>query len=178
MVVAQIRFFATRSDLGRILPLFEKAAPVQYVRFGWHDSVKPTSYKTYTELPDLGIAVNEQAAAGVAYLVCDAGSQLHPRRIEPSGQIKYAYDQLYNPDTIVFAPGGLWRPDILLYGEFGCVVSTEVPRRLMRRARAALKKTCKAIRACYVGPEAEQMLRAGGRLTIAERSPKEFDLAL
>jgi hypothetical protein len=170
-------FFATRNDLDPILRLFEQAAPVRYTLFDWHDSISPTSYTTYTEIPNLGVPTRGRAGCP-KYLVCEAGSQLHPRRIEPQGQVKYAFDQLYNPDTIVFAPGGLWRHDILLPGEFSCAVETDVSRRLMRRARAALKKTCKTIRANYVGPEAEQMLLAGKRLTAAEQSPREFDLAL
>jgi len=85
-------------------------------------------------------------------------------------------DQLVNPDTVVLNPGGVWRGDILLYGRVATVSGSAESQRLMRRFRAAIRSGFRQVRAFWVGPEALRMLHSGKRLTIAEQSPRGFDL--
>ena len=91
----------------------------------------------------------------------------------------YSFDQLENPDTITFSAGGLWK-DMLLYGRFAtCTASfSPISKKLLQRYTYHVRKHFKYIGAYYVGQEAEEMLRQGKRLTLAEQTPKNFDLQL
>ena len=89
-------------------------------------------------------------------------------------------DQFYNPDTITFSPGGRWTEDVLLYGRFATVSAffSDYAKRLMNRFRYQSEKHFVRVRGSYVGPGAMALLKAGKRLTIAQQSPREFDLSL
>jgi len=94
------------------------------------------------------------------------------------GVRRFAIDQLKNPDTITFSPGGLWNNDILLHGRVATASQSKSSQALMKRFKAALQKTFVKVKAFYVGPQALMLLKNGQRLTISAQSPREFDLAI
>ena len=70
--------------------------------------------------------------------------------------------------------------EIVLYGRFATVSAcfSEPAKRLMARFRYRVQKMFVRLGAYHVGPKALDLLKAGKRLTIAEQSPREFDLIL
>jgi len=92
------------------------------------------------------------------------------------GVDRFAIDQLDNPDTITFTPGGVWKEDILLHGGIGTASQSKTSEALMKRFRTIVKKAFVKVQAFYVGPQAFELLRRGKRLTISAQSPQEFDL--
>ena len=171
------RFFATKNDLIPVLRGVEQRVPVKYVLFGHFRTPESPTFRRGEEIPNLGIAPGESHVSCPIFLICDPSLKL---KAEPINDGKmYSFDQLENPDTITFSTGGLWK-DILLYGRFAtCTASfSPVSKKLFQRYAYHVRKRFKHIGAYYVGPEAEEMLNQGKRLTLAEQTTKSFDLQL
>src|SRR5215472_4541180 len=168
-------FFATKNDLVPVLRCVEQRTPVKYVLFGHFPIPESPTFRRGEEIPNLGIAPGESHVSCPIFLICDPGLKLITRAINGV----YSFDQLENPDTITFSTGGLWK-DILLYGEFATCTGSFSPiaKRLLQRYTYQVRKHFKYIGAYYVGAEAEEMLKQGKRLTLAEQTPKSFDLQL
>jgi len=92
------------------------------------------------------------------------------------GLERFSIDQLVNPDTITFTAGGLWNGEILLHGRFGTASESKSSQELLKRFGDAIATEFTKINAFYVGSNALELLKRGTRLTIAEQSPREFDL--
>jgi hypothetical protein len=170
---SQIQFFATRSDLLPILEAVEKDRQIKYVKFGASDSQNSVSFPNSTAIPDLGKASSESSISSATFLICERSEELRPRQV--AGH-RYVFDQLVNPKTITFTPGGLW-DEILLNGRFA-TASTEVSSLgLLKLFQSLVRKRFEKIKAYYVGEEAAQMLDHGKRLTIGAQSARMFDLS-
>lgn len=170
-------FFATENDIIPVLRGVEKSLPVKYVPSGVSSSPDPQVFARGEDIPNLGIAAGASAILCSSFLICESALNLRARSID--GGRTFTMDQLENPDTVAYLTGGQWK-DILLYGRFAtCTAPNSTQsKRLLQRYTYQLKKRFKYIGGYYVGPEAEQMLRQGKRLTIAEQSPENFDLKL
>jgi hypothetical protein len=170
-------FFATKNDILPVLRGVEARLPVKYVLSGHFPTPTAPVYDRGEDIPDLGTAPGESHVWCPSFLICDASLKLTPRPIQ-GGRV-YAFDQLQNPDTISYSTGGLWK-DILLYGEFATCTGafSTAAQKLLQRYSYQLRKHFKYIRGYHVGKEAEEMLRQGKRLTLAEQTPKTFDLQL
>jgi hypothetical protein len=99
---------------------------------------------------------------------------------QSDGIRSFHIDQLYNQDTMTFSPGGLWRSNILLYGRFHAIYSSsfKAAKQLVGKFNYQFRKHFTKIGVYYVGPAAQVLLKNGARLTIAEQSPRDFDLRL
>ena len=170
----QIRFFATMNDLVSVLEIVESQRNIKYVKYGRQNNPLVKSFVTVKALPNLGTASNEAAINCDSFLISCREEAIIARNIEGS---LYILDQLLNPDTITFTPGGLWRKDVLLHGRFATVSETTASVVLLKLIGLSLRKKFKRIKAFYVGGEAEQMLDAGKRLAIAVQSPRKLDLS-
>ncbi len=173
----QTMFFATKDDLVPMLKQVEEKGPLKYVKFGRSLSHEVESFSRASDIPNLGIATCESAIGSDTFLVCYPESQIKVGVVNQSDGIRsFHTDQLINPDTITFSSGGMWKPDILLYGRVASASNSPISKSLMRRFQSSIKKHFVKIGACYVGPNALEALKDGKRLTIAEQSPREFDL--
>lgn len=173
----QIRFFALREDLIPVLEAFEAPDPLKYIPTGTSDSSDYMTFRHGVDIPDLGNASNATAINSASFLVCSPDVEINIRSLTiAGGKTRFAFDQLSNPDTVTFTPGGLWECDILLHGRVATVSQSKVSQALVRRYLKALQKTFNKVKAFYVGPQALVLLRSGRRLTISAQSPREFDL--
>jgi len=170
----QIRFFATQNDLVPVLEAVEAGRAIMYVKFGWSDSQLPESFPTVTMLPNLGTASHEAAINCDSFLICLREKAIRARQVPGP---RYVFDQLLNPETVTFAPGGFWGNDVLLHGRFATTSSEMFSVELMKLLGSAVRKRFDKIKAFYVGEEAAQMLDSGKRLTIAVQSPRMLDLS-
>lgn len=169
--------FATASDLLPVLEAVESRHRIKYVRRGPTSGPHADEFTSGSTLPHLGVA-NHPAAIGVpGYLVADEDTIVQPQRIvSRDGTVWFTVDQMLNPDTIEFSPGGMWQDVALLSGRIETISDTAPAQRLLRAYRAAVRKRFGRIRAYWVGPEAEALLDAGVRLTAAVASPTLYDL--
>ncbi len=178
----QVRFFALKEDLLHLLELVESKGEIKYVRIGsfLRDQVKGelASFAAGAELPDLGKASVDQGVACDSFLVCDRAMPITLRVLEIAGGDRVCLDQISNPDSIVFNPGGVWSEDIVLNGCIGTASESQASQALMRRFQSSIKKCFTKVKAFYVGPNALGLLKSGKRLAGAVQSPKEYDLSL
>jgi hypothetical protein len=90
--------------------------------------------------------------------------------------MRYAVDELINPDSITLSHGGFSSPEVLLYGRVSTASVSAVAKALYSAYANAIAKQFVRIQAFWVGPQAAEFLRKGCRLTIGAHSPKEYDL--
>ena len=175
----QILFFASRNDIIAVLDRFDATGAVKYVPSGTISSPSCSGFDKGSSIPNLGTASNASAINSQTFLICTSDTEISLRPLADNDcRIRFAVDQLQNPDTIVFSPGGLWNNNILLSGRAGTVSQSRLSQDLMKRFQRALKADFQKVRAFYVGPEAMESLKNGQRLTTAAQSPPEFDLSL
>jgi hypothetical protein len=171
-----VLFFALKEDLLPVLELVESKGALKFVRMGnfaRHEVKDGISvFDTGAGIPNLGKASADSTAACEAFLVCERET---PVNLRPVGE-RVCIDQLANPDSVVFTPGGIWNEDVVLNGVIGTASDSEISKALLKRFQAAVKKTFSKVKAFYVGPKALALLESGKRLAGAVQSPREFDL--
>jgi hypothetical protein len=175
-----ILFFALNEDLLSLLELVDSKGPLKYVRMGnfARAAIKEglSIFDTGVGIPNLGKATAESSAACEAFLVCEQKTPIDLRAFHGSAGERVCVDQLTNPDSVVFTPGGVWNEDIVLHGRVATASESRISQALMKRFQAPTKRTFSKVKAFYVGPKALRLLESGKRLTISAQSPREFDL--
>ncbi len=169
----QIHFFATKADLLPVLESIEKAREIKYVQCGGASGPTAAEFFCSNSLPNLGFASSESSISSETFLICARSEEVRPRKVAG----RYLFDQLYNPNTVTFTPGGLWGKNVLLCGRFATTTTEGVARDLMKLMRSAVRTHFKKVKAYYLGKEAEQMLDGGKRLASAAQSPRTHDLS-
>jgi hypothetical protein len=133
-------------------------------------------YGSIEDIPDLGRATADSAISSREFLMVKKNCTVNMESVATVHGKRYVIDQLLNPNSVTFAPGGLWGSDVLLNGRFATVHNDEGSQALMKQFAKILRKSFRKLKAYWVGPEAERLLEAGKRLTIAAQTPREFDL--
>ena len=170
-----IQFFATKSDLEGLFEAVEKSLPLIFVEAGRFDSPSPSIFHSIKELPSLGKASANSSTNCRLYLVGELNLEIHARRL--SSAPRFAFDQLENPKTVICNPGGIWESRALIRGNIGTATKEAASMKLMRILDVNIKKNFANIRGIFVGSEAGKLWKQELRLTGAEQSPTEFDLA-
>jgi hypothetical protein len=175
----QRHFFAMADDL---IPVFERAdkkQPLVYTLAGLFDSPELIHAERGADLPSLRQPAPCKGTVGrPRYLVLPRELSVQIREVpQRAGGIKYAVDQLINPDSITISHGGVPEPSILLNGEVGTCTDSEISVSLYRSFANAIGKHFVQVRAFWVGPEAYRLFKNGWRLTGNVDSPREYDLA-
>jgi hypothetical protein len=93
-----------------------------------------------------------------------------------TGGVRYAIDQMENPDSITFSHGGFYSPDVLISGRVATISVTPTGKKLQSAFSNAIAKEFTRVNAFYVGPDAYERLRQGCRLTFNVDAPSEHDL--
>jgi hypothetical protein len=173
----QLLFFATKEDLRPLLAAVERVVPIDYVLMGIYPAEVAEKYGSIEDIPNLGRATTDSASTSGEFLVVKKNCTVKTRSVAGvDGKTRYFIDQLLNPNSVTFAPGGLWDSDVLLNGRFATVHDDEGSQALIKQFAKVLRKSFRKLKAYWVGPEAERLLEAGKRLTIAAQTPREFDL--
>ncbi len=177
MSTGQVHLFAADGDLLGVLQGFEKSRPVQYVLGGSFPSPVPESVRESALIPGLGTATGDQESACRMFLILDAAAEVTPREIRQSnGIIRFAFDQLLNPDSVVLWPGGVWKREAVISGSVGTASDSSESVWLLRQLRNGIRRGFVKVRGIHVGPRALEYMRSGYRLTHAVQSPRDYDL--
>jgi len=130
----QILFFALKGDLLPVLEAVERNGPLQYVRTGNCLSPDFDRYLHGADIPDLGRASVESAISCESFLVAPRTMPVNVTSINGIGGIRrYCMDQLINPDTVCFLPGGVWKENIILYGRVATASKSAISHGLMKQ---------------------------------------------
>ena len=176
----QRHFYATASDLRPVFARVEATLDIQYIRAGLFDGPDREAFFYGADLPTLDQPlVATSACAGPSYLVTERDCPISQRIIhQDDGSVRYAIDQVDNPDSVTFLHGGFYSEEILLYGRVATVSNSPTATKLQRNFSSAVAKHFVKVRSFWVGHQAFIALNSGIRLTIGAESAREFDLAL
>lgn len=171
-------FFATADDLLPVLGRVDSKRSLTYTLTGLLESPILTAVAKGNDIPTLREkATVSDAIACPSYLVTPADASVKVRKVpQNNGGMRYAVDQLINPDSVALSHGGFFGPGILLYGRIGTVSESAIAKALFRAYGNAIAKEFVRIKAFWVGPQAVELLRQGCRLTAGAQCPKEYDL--
>jgi hypothetical protein len=174
----QILFFALNEDLLALFELIDSNGLLKYARMGnfRQDEINDhiSVFESGSALPNLGSASADSSAACEGFLVCERETPIKLRGLAE----RFCVDQLANPDSVEFKPGGIWNEEIVLHGRIATASDSQISQALMKRFQAAAKKTFSKVKSFYVGQKAFASLESGKRLTISAQSPRDFDLTI
>ena len=161
--MAQTQVFLVAPDTLELLEAVEEGHPrLSYLLAGRFEGTSPPVFSRAAEIPNLGMANVGSGIGCASFIVFERGTSVKPRPLQDTGVT--LYDQLLNPDTVVFTPAGLWRSELVLRGRVSTASDTAAAQLLMKRFRGALQKHCTNINGSYVGRAALRLFEAGTRL--------------
>ena len=170
-------FYATCEDLMVLLQDVELRFAVKYVECGlFDDSARPV-YPTHSSIPSLGLAQSGDSNFEPTFLVLPLEASLKVRAVaQRRGGTKFAVDQLENPGTVAFKPGGRHGAAAVIAGMVGSVHSDDIATDLLKAFCQALTRHFTIMRSYSVGTNAKSLHDSGARLTKSVGSPPQFDL--
>ena len=177
MTKNQLSFFATKDDLESLLRTVESERPLQFVVAGLFDSLNVEPLESLLDAPNLGSVTVGDANHEPGYLVATRGITIEVRPVpQRRGGVKYAVDQLTNPKTIAFRPGGTFGATCLIAGQVGTASDDPSSLELFQLFSKQTRHRFTKIKSFYVGKEAGELLNKGWRLTANAKSPALYDL--
>ena len=166
MARKQVPFYGTHHDVVEVVREFAGDHEIDFVRAGTLGQAKMHVVSNFAELSEFE-----------TYLIAYRGASMQFEEIAlRQGGRAFALDQARNPDTIVFRMGGVSSHDQLLPGSLGTTSNTKASDQLYSICSKVIRGRFEKIRSFYVGPEALKLLDGGGRLSVTEKSPREYDL--
>ena len=172
-------FFALPDDLLPVFDAVEAKTPVAYTLTGMFDAADAPFVRAGSLLPSLHFPAESTSSSCPTYLVTLGAAHVQLRAVSVRSKgIRYAVDQLANPESVVLTHGGFDAGGVLISGRVATASDAPAAKRLQASYAAAIGKTFKRVNAYWVGPRAMDHLRGGGRLTHSAASPAKFDLAL
>lgn len=175
--MATIRFFAIDEDLTSVIESVEQRYSLHYVETGNFLNEAARTPLSLQEVVERGPEDQRSAVACPGYLSAPRDMPFEPRQIVGvEGAVRTLFDQLANPDSVVFRAGGRTARGIILPGSVGAAHRTLVSERLFQAFRSEIRKRFTKAHDYWIGPGADNAWRNGGRLADDERSPREYDL--
>jgi hypothetical protein len=173
-----ILFYALKEDILPVMEAVELKCSLKYFRAGQFSELNQQAFTRGCEIPNLGIASSESSISCETFLVTEKPNiDIRPIQ-QTDGSMRFSVDQLLNPDTVTFTAGGIWRPDVILYGRVATASDSSKSQDLMKLFNSAFRKHFKKVKAYWIGPKAHVLLEEGARLTIAAQSSRDFDLKI
>ncbi len=180
MLRKQIHLFATLQDLEPGIRSVEKQQNLKYALCGMFAAPDIPVWNSLLELENLGQATKGNQSLCERYLVMSSDVELRVRSVaQLSGGTRYAVDQLHNPRSAVFQPGGLFDESYLMCGHIGTASDHPVAVQLFRDFGRMVTHGFRKHRDYFVGPEAIKLQQKGVRLiTMHIDEAKDYDLDL
>lgn len=170
-------FFGTKNDLMPGIKSLESDVELKYVLCGLFDSHEPQVYFSILDFNNLCKHKNGDHVFNDGYLVVERSENVFVQKVpQISGGVKYSISQLNNPNS-VFETGGIFEEKNLVHGRIATISTTPKAKILFKNLSKYITKGFKKIHSFYVGEEAYNFGKNGGRLiTIGIKSPVEYDL--
>ena len=178
----EIAFFAVDDDLRSILEEIEMDFDIQYVEMGSFETSDAVKYFSFCEIPDLGFTQKGDWGSDRRYMIIHKDSVLNIREVPQTRgllRVRFLIDPLKNPDSIELTTNGIYtkKENVIIAGRTAIVSEYPFANAVYKSLSSKIKKKFKRIGGYYVGPKAEEKLKAGWRLVQIEGSPREYDLA-
>jgi hypothetical protein len=125
-----------REDLLALLEIVDTQCQLKYSLMGnfLAAAIEETIaiFNTGVDIPNLGVANADSPAACVSFLVWEGDVPVNLRRAGSSGE-RISVDQLSNPDSVEFRPGGLWHGSVVIQGPIATESPSPPSQGLMKR---------------------------------------------
>jgi hypothetical protein len=160
--------------------LIEAQRPLKYALCGLFPSRDVQICRSLLDLENLGTATGRNRTLCARYLILQTEKELHVRSVAQfSGGTRYAVDQLHNPASIVFQPGGVYGEGFLIWGNIGTASNHPHAVQLFREFSRSVTSGFRKHNNYFVGAEALKLREKGVRLiTMHVDEGKEYDLAI
>ena len=178
MAAKLIHFYATRTDLHRVVSAVESEGKLAYARSGNYDAPVADVLESGHLIPGLGFVPNPVAINNPSYIVFEPGEKVIFTKFLALGRVVHSIEDGANPTCASFLPGGSYQKNILLYGRVATMHESEASRRIYSRFFSAFSESCDKVRESYVGKEAMKMLLRGARLTGSADASHKYDLSI
>ena len=173
----QRHFFASPDDLLSVFERVESRHSVSFVLTGMFETSEFALFHAGAALPTLRLPASRQSIQCPTYLVVLRSTPVNVRSVpQRTGGVRYAIDQLENPDSTTLTHGGIHSPEVLISGRVATVSATPTGKKLQSAFSNAIENQFTRVNAFYVGPEAYELLQNGCRLTFNVDAPPEYDL--
>jgi hypothetical protein len=179
----RIFFFATKIDILTLANAVEKTTPLQYVlaHHQLHPAYGPDAptYSSVSDFPHLGVATAKQTGSCERYIVAPRTTAIVSTTRQIAGNPETCFEMGNCPDCVELNVGGFWKEQVLINGLVQTWSDSKDAQRLMRRFMSSFKHLFEQrIGAYWIGPEALEFLRDGGRLTLNVDAHPDFDIQL
>lgn len=177
----QLMFFALFEDLEPLVKDIENRLDIQYFKSGMHESENIIQYNSIYEIPNAGFTSSGDWNKIDSYLVVKKNTLLNIREIQQkTGAIKFAVDQMINPNSIEIKLGGIYteKENVIVAGRVATISNDDDSDELYKVFTKLFKKEFKKNGFFYVGKFAQEGLQKGWRLVTNEKLSKEFDLII
>lgn len=172
----QLSFFATKSDTKLLFENVEKLS-LHFLLTGLFDSPNVALINSLLTISDFGKVSVGDINQTKTYLASDRKNPFKVRAVpQKHGDTKYAIDQLVNPKTIMFRPGGVLKEKSLIAGQIGTISDDPASLKLFDYFKKIIQHQFSKIKSFYVGVEAEKLLDKGWRLTANVETSTLYDL--
>ena len=171
---SQFEVFCTTSDLVAVLDDAQARSPMSFAVAGLFETA---NVHRLHDSADIATFIAASGETLLSFLAVASGDAVGAREVfQRNGSSLYGVDQLSNPRSVVLRPGRLIDERTLLAGQIGTASQDPVSVTLFSTFRDVVRKQFVKVKSYWVGPEAVQLLDAGGRLTATLKSPPEYDL--
>lgn len=172
-------FFGTKNDLLPGIKNLESNVDLKYVLCGLFNSSKQKIYVSILDYKNLFKHINGDHVFNDRFLVVNKDENISIRKVPQVIGVKYAIDQLDNPNSVIFEVGGIYKEKNLIHGRISTVSNTFEAKALFKELSTHITKGFKKIGTYYVGEDAYSFGKNGGRLiTIGIKTPIEYDLRI
>jgi len=172
-------FYLGSSDINAFAVAVESAGLVSFTAARLFDTAVAKTVEQLSSVAALGRAPSGNSIVEPRFLVVERGRAVRVRSVaQRTGGVKYAIDQLENPESVALRLGRVFENGVLITGELSTVSSSTGALSLCRWMNQILVEQTTSVRGIRVGTEAIQLMRARWRLTDDVRSPPEYDLRI
>lgn len=181
MGIKRVNFFCCKNDLLLMIQNIEKSLDVKYAAGGVYSSINDVRiYTTLLEYADLGTHKSGEHQDGYFLIVeATSGITLDEFRLV-DGSIRYSVNQLKNPGSIIFHPGGIYENRFLVHGQVSTISTSYIAQRLIKVFQKEIKRQCPKKNGTFYYSEGVKRLYDNGvrLITISTKSPTEYDLKI
>lgn len=160
-----VHVYLTRPDWLQILQALEQKVPVRYVRVGTV-SGEPASWTAAAQIEDFGVAPTGDPSTNPQFLLLPGDADPIARVAEQraAGERRIV-DRQGNPRSVAVGPGGAFGAQAVITGEIPLAAGDEWAARTRELLLEEVRATARPIQTYMVGPDAQERLRRGARLT-------------
>jgi hypothetical protein len=192
------QFFATKRDLQEgLLAITRTQSLTLILDTTYPDATIPT-IPSLLDIPNFGGVTGRRSER---YLVLPAGDRIRPSKLvetpkrsalpktiatglglvgicPPGGKVTYEVRHSNHPSSVLFAPGGWWKSELLIAGEVGTVHTNSNSVALYDLFMKLLLDAFATVKSFKVGPDAFRFLKEGKRLAVDREASPLIDLTL